>query len=95
MLINSLDSRWPLRILWIDEVHFTLTGNVNSKIYVHWTDNNPHDVFASPLHDKKVTVCCGITSTFILGLYFFEEVVDGDLKTCTVTTACYLGMLIR
>ena len=36
---------------------------------------------------------CGITRSFFLGPYFFEEVPDGDLQTCTVTNACYLDML--
>ena len=50
-------SSWHLRILWTDHVaHFTLTGNVNSKNFVHGADSNPHDVFSSPLHDEKVTV---------------------------------------
>ena len=50
-------------------------------------------MFTSPLQDEKVTVWCGITRTFILGPYFFEEVTDGDLQTCTVTSARYLDML--
>ena len=61
------DSNWPLSILRTDEAHFTLTGNVNSKNCIYWADNNLHDVFASPLHDVKVTVWFGITSTFIIG----------------------------
>ena len=87
------DSCLPLRILCTDEAHFTLTGNVNRKNCVHWAGNNPHDVFVSSLHDEKVTVWCGITSTFILAPYFFEEVTDGDLKTCTVMSVLYLHML--
>ena len=50
-----------------DEVHFTLTGNMNSKNCAHWADSDPHHVFASPLHDENMTM-------FILGSYFFEEV---------------------
>ena len=56
-------------------------------------DNNPHDVFTSPLHDEKMTVWCGITSTFLLGPYFFQEATDSDLQTCTVTSVRYLDML--
>ena len=56
------DSSWPLRILWTDETHFKLTSNVNSKDCVYLADNNPYDVFSSPLHDEKVTVWCGITT---------------------------------
>ena len=48
------DSSWPLCILWTDEAHFTLTGKVNTKNCVCWADNNPLDVFVSPLHDEKV-----------------------------------------
>ena len=32
---------------------------------------------------------------FILGPYFFEEITDGDLQTCTVTSARYLDMLTQ
>ena len=85
------DSSWPACILWTDEAHFKLTGNVNSKNCVHFADKNRHNVFASPLHNEKGL--CGITSTFILGPYFFEEVADGDLQTWTVKSARYLDML--
>lgn len=47
---------WPLRIQWIDESHFSLTGHVNSKNCVQWVENNPHDVAELPLHEKTVTV---------------------------------------
>ena len=70
-----------------------LFGNVNLKNCVHWVDNNPHRVLTSPLHDEKVTMWCGISSTFILSPYFFEEVTDGNLQTCTVTSAYYEDML--
>ena len=70
-----------------------IARNLISINCVHWADNNPYDVFASPLYDVKVTVWCGITITFILGPYFFEEVTDSDLQTCTVTSARYLDTL--
>ena len=87
------DSSWPLRILWTDEAHFTLTNNVNSKNCVHWADNNPHDMFARPLQNEKVTVWCSITGTFILGPEFFGDVTDGDLQTCTVMSTRYLDRI--
>ena len=93
LIRNEEESSWSLLILGTDEAHFILTGNLNSKNCAHWADNNPHGVFASPLHDEKVTMWCIITSTFILGPYFFEEVTDGYLQTCTVTSARYLDML--
>lgn len=87
------DSRWPLRILWTDEAHFSLTGNVNSKNCVHWADENPHDVAPVPLHEAKVTVWCGIASTFVLGPYFFEEVTSNGMQTCSITGPRYKTML--
>ena len=43
------DSRWPLRILWTDETHFTNIGNLNSKNCFHWEEENPHGVASVPL----------------------------------------------
>ena len=74
-------------------MHFTLTGNVNLKNCVPWADNNPQNVFAIPLHDEKTTVWCGITSTFTLSSYYFQENTDGDLQTCKVASAHYLDTL--
>ena len=50
-------------------------------------------MFGSALQDEKMTVWCGIKRTLILCLYFFLKITDGDLKTCTVTSAHYLDML--
>ena len=30
------DNDWPLRIVWTDEAHFTLHGNINTNNCVHW-----------------------------------------------------------
>ena len=67
--------------MWTDEVHFTLTGNVNSINSVHWVDNNPHDVFVISVHDEKVTLWCGKRSIFILGPCFFAEVTNRNLES--------------
>ena len=45
------------------------------------------------MHDEKVTVWYGITSMFILCPWFFEDVADGNMQTCTVMSARYRGML--
>lgn len=87
------DDSFPLQILWTDEAHFTLSGSVNSKNCVHWAEKNPHEIFASPLHEAKVTVWCGITGSFVIGPYFFEEVTPKGLKTCSITSQRYETML--
>ena len=87
------DSRWPLRILWTDEAHFILTGNVYSKNCVHWVEENPHCVVLVPSYDRYMTVRCGVAKTFILGSYFFADVTSSDMQTCFITGAQYKAML--
>ncbi|GFW45602.1 transposable element tc3 transposase [Trichonephila clavipes] len=85
LLRYDADNDWPLRILWTDEAHFTLNGSINTKNCVHWGETNPHAVAPVPLFDAKVTVWCGITATFVLGPFFFEETTPTGPATCSVT----------
>lgn len=41
----------------------------------------------------ELTVLCGITSTFILGPYFFEEVTFAGVKTFEIRNDQYTTML--
>lgn len=70
-----------------NEAHSSLTGKVNSKNWKDWEVNDPHDVVAIPLQGGHVTVCCGITSTFNVGSYIFEQDTAADLQPCKVLTA--------
>jgi hypothetical protein len=93
LIHHDTDKNWIHSIMWTDEAHFTLTGTVNSKNCVHWSDSNPHNLFPVPLHDQKVTVWCGFTSSFILGPYFYEELTPAGFKTCSVNGERYKHML--
>ncbi|GFW07462.1 uncharacterized protein TNCV_3915951 [Trichonephila clavipes] len=93
LLRYDADNDWPLRILWTDEAHFTLNGSINTKNCVHWGETNPHAVAPVPLFDAKVTVWCGITATFVLGPFFFEETTPIGPATCSVTGSRYAAML--
>ena len=42
-----------------------------------------------------VTVWCGFTSTFILGLFFFERITPRGPVRCTVTSASYENILMQ
>jgi hypothetical protein len=92
----ALDDNWLDSILWSDEAHFHLSGQVNKKNCVIWANENPHSFAQQPLHDKKVTVWCGVTANFILGPYFFHE-PDGNgvLQTVTVNGPRYESMLVN
>ena len=93
LLRYDADNDCPLRMLWTDEGHFTLHGNINTKNCVHWGEANPHAVAPVPLFDTKVTAFCGITATFVLGPFFFEETTPTDLATCSVAGSRYAAML--
>nr|ADD24484.1 Transposable element Tc3 transposase [Lepeophtheirus salmonis] len=59
-------------VYFSDEAHFHLTGCVNKenmRYYATDTSNDPE----LPLHSPKVTVWCAISSTGIIGPWFFEE----------------------
>lgn len=93
LLRYDADNDWPLRILWTDEAHFTLNGSINTKNCVHWGETNHHAVAPVPLFDAKVTAWCGITATFVLGPFFFEETTPTGPATCSVTGLRYAAML--
>lgn len=70
---------------------FTISflGNVNKQNDRSWNDENPHLIHEKPLHQSRVTVWIGVTSTAIIGPYFYEE----NGVTVTVNGERYLRML--
>lgn len=88
------DPQWLLNIMWTDEAHFSLHGEVNTQNSRIWATSNPHAYTTKPLHSPHVTVWCGFTASFIIGPLFFEErcPVSG-WKTCSVTAERYLTLL--
>ena len=69
----EMNNDWLDTILWSDEAHFTLKGQVNMRNCVIWASENPHAFSETPLHDQKITVWCGFTSNFIIGPYFYQH----------------------
>ena len=61
-------------ITWFtDEDWFHQTGYVNSQNSRIWATENPHGIYKSPLHLKKVGVWCAISGQRIIGPIFFRE----------------------
>ncbi|GBM66465.1 hypothetical protein AVEN_146293-1 [Araneus ventricosus] len=54
---------------------------------------NPFETQPVPLHPAKVTVWCGVTESFIIGPYFFEETGALGPVTVTVTDQLYECLL--
>ena len=84
------DENWISKILFTDEAHFHLNGDVNTHNVRIWSTDNPNEVIEQPLHSPKVTVFCGFSSKFITPPYFFE---DDNQQTVTVTGDRYRRML--
>lgn len=77
--------------LWMsDEAHFHLSGFVNKQNFRYWAQENPTELHQRPLHSKKVTVWCAMSSHGIIGPYFFEN--ENGFAT-TVTSDRYVAML--
>ncbi|GFX77515.1 uncharacterized protein TNCV_4025651 [Trichonephila clavipes] len=76
-----------------DEAHFTLRGSVNTHNCRIWATENPRTVVETPLHDEKVTVWVGFTTSTVIGPFFFEEMRDSGFVTATVTGERYADML--
>ncbi|GFV01308.1 DUF4817 domain-containing protein [Trichonephila clavipes] len=66
------DPTWVFNILWTDEAHFSLHGDVNNHNCRIWATSNPREYTQKPLHSPKVTAWCGFTGSFIIGPFFFE-----------------------
>lgn len=77
--------------LWMsDEAHFHLSGYVNKQNFRFWSDVNPRQLHQQPLHSAKVTVWCAMSSSGIIGPYFFEDALGNAV---TVTSERYAYML--
>ncbi|GFT46894.1 uncharacterized protein TNCV_3989541 [Trichonephila clavipes] len=87
------DDDWLSNLLWTNEAHFTLRGSVNTHNCRIWATENPRTVVETPLHDKKVTVWVGFTTSTVIGPFFFGETRDFGFVTATVTGEGYADML--
>ncbi|GFS87703.1 uncharacterized protein TNCV_2942791 [Trichonephila clavipes] len=87
------DDDWLSNLLWTDEAHLTLQGSVNTHNCRIWATENPRTVMETPLHDEKVTVWVGFTTSTVIGPFFFEEMRDSGFVTATVTGERYADML--
>ena len=84
------DSHFEDLVLYTDEAHCELSGTINSHNAVYWGTQRPTEVLQSPLHSPKVTIWCAISSSGLIGPYFFE---DQSGATVTVDGARYKRLL--
>ncbi|MEM8940500.1 MAG: hypothetical protein AAGC64_14275 [Bacteroidota bacterium] len=80
------------KLITSDEAHFHLKEKYNKQNTRIWCTENPWMVNEQPLHSQRVTVWCGMTSSEIIGPYFFE---DQNANTVTVKADNYGHMLLN
>ena len=76
-------------VWFTDEAHFTLDGQVNKQNVRYWSNEKPGVFQEKALHSEKVTAWIALSSSGIIGPYFYE--VGGE--TATVTSDRYLHIL--
>lgn len=91
LLRHNNDSHFIGRILWTDEAHFHLNGEINTWNCRIWAKENPNESLEEALNSPKVTVWAGFNSRFILPPYFFEE----NGTTVTIDSERYCKMLVE
>lgn len=67
------DPAWIQHVWFSDETHFYLHSNINKRTNVYWGMEKPTIVNQRPLHSPKVTAWCALSSTGIIGPFFFED----------------------
>ena len=71
------DDNFLENIMWTDEAHFYLHGQMTSRNCVIWSKDNPHAVTTSLHHSPKVNVWYAFTAKHMLPPFFFTDTVDG------------------
>ena len=73
------DEEFVKKIVWSDEAQFKLNGTVNRHNCVYWAPNNPRVHVDKAVNLPGVTVWCGLSSRGLIGPFFFEGSVNGQL----------------
>lgn len=63
-------------LIFSDEAHFYLNGEVNRQDFRLWSPENPHWFSEEPLHSQKVTVWLGIGIQGVVGPFFWEPLAN-------------------
>jgi hypothetical protein len=64
-------------LLFSDEAHFHINGNVNTHNFRFWSQSNPAWCQEKPLHSPRITVWAGIGCHGVVGPFFFHQNVNG------------------
>jgi hypothetical protein len=66
-------------ILFSDEAHFEIHGQVNRHNFRYWDTECPNDFYRdAPLHSPRLTVWAGISKAGIVGPFFTRQTINGE-----------------
>jgi hypothetical protein len=60
-------------LLMSHEAHFHLSGYVNKQNFRYWSDKNPMQIRGKLSHSEKVTIWHGVSTSVVIGPYFFGK----------------------
>lgn len=63
-------------LIMSDKADFHLDGFVNKQNFRYWSDTNPEELYEHPLRSPKVKKWCAVTTSYVIGPYFFGEGVQ-------------------
>lgn len=66
------------RLLMTDESIFSLDSTISPSHARHWSHDKPNVVQQKPLQPARQLVWCGLTSTNVIGPYYFDGPVTGE-----------------
>ena len=78
-MISILDNDFSFldQLLFSDEAHFHLSGEVNRHNIRYWASSNPHQLLTAPLHSPRTTVWAAVWAGGVIGPFFHDETVTG------------------
>ena len=74
------DVSFSSHVLFSDEANFANTGNANRHNMHYWANENPRWMRTVPFkHPWPVNCWCGIVGDHVIGPYFFEDRLTGQV----------------
>lgn len=76
----NLNNNLVTNIIFSDEATFCLNGSVNRQNCRYWATENPHWMMeVTTQYPQKLNVWCGIVRGRVIGPFFFEQTLTGQV----------------
>ncbi len=76
LIANNPD--FKKNLVFSDEAHFAIHGEVNHQNFRYWSDKNPGFLKEVPLHSPRVTVWAAIGCGSVIGPVFVDGTINGN-----------------